>query len=132
MSQGFTREDELVAQQQTEEVAKELSRGVNRDQIIKQLVMRGWHGSDAVEMVNRVEREIAEYRQSAEGRQVLAAAYKKHMIYGALWFAGGTVVTVFTFATAKPGGSYWVAWGAMLFGLIDFFRGWIGWRKHRG
>jgi len=132
MSQGFTPEDELVAQKQTEEVAKELSRGVKRDQIIKQLVTRGWHGSDAVELVTRVEREIAEYKQSAEGRQVLAAAYKKHMIYGVLWFAGGTVVTVFTFATSKPGGSYWVAWGAMLFGLIDFFRGWIGWRKHRG
>jgi hypothetical protein len=49
---------------------------------------------------------------------------KKNMIYGGLWAVGGTVVTVWTYASASDGGGHYVvAWGAIIFGAIQFFRG---------
>lgn len=47
----------------------------------------------------------------------------KDMIFGALWFFGGIIVTVATFSAASNGGTYVVAWGAIIFGAIQFFRG---------
>ena len=49
---------------------------------------------------------------------------KKNMIYGALWAVGGTVLTLWTYSSASSGGGrYVVAWGAIIFGAIQFFRG---------
>jgi hypothetical protein len=47
------------------------------------------------------------------------------MIFGGLWCVGGILVTAVTFAGAAGagGGTYVVAWGAILFGAIQFFRG---------
>src|SRR5262249_414141 len=44
-------------------------------------------------------------------------AANKNMIFGALWCFGGLIVTVFTFAAAsgRGGGTYVVAWGAIIF-----------------
>ncbi len=47
------------------------------------------------------------------------------MIFGALWCVGGIVVTVATYRAASGGGAFVVAWGAILFGAIQFFRGLI-------
>jgi hypothetical protein len=48
---------------------------------------------------------------------------KKNMLYGALWCIGGIVVTAATYSSAEGGGRYVVAWGAIIFGAIQFFRG---------
>ena len=53
------------------------------------------------------------------------AAGRKNMIYGALWCIGGIVVTVVTYSIASGGGTYIIAWGAIVFGAIQFFRGLI-------
>lgn len=51
-------------------------------------------------------------------------AGKKNMLFGALWCIGGTVVTIGTYAAASDGGgTYVIAWGAIIFGAIQFFRG---------
>ena len=55
--------------------------------------------------------------------KALREAGKKNMLYGALWCIGGTVVTVLTYQAAAGGGRYVVAWGAIIFGAIQFFRG---------
>lgn len=47
----------------------------------------------------------------------------RDLIVGGLWCLGGTVVTVATWSMASGGGSYVVAWGAILFGGIQFVRG---------
>ena len=49
----------------------------------------------------------------------------RNMLVGGLWCAGGIIVTGFTYAAAsgRGGGSYVVAWGAIVFGAIQFFRG---------
>src|SRR5262245_26879271 len=49
---------------------------------------------------------------------------KKKMLYGALWCVGGTAVTAFTYSSASTGGgSYYIFWGAIIFGAIEFFWG---------
>lgn len=47
----------------------------------------------------------------------------KDMIVGALWCVGGILVTAYSYSAASGGGSYVVAWGAIIFGGIQFFRG---------
>ena len=42
---------------------------------------------------------------------------------GALWCVGGIVVTAVTYQVASGGGTYVVAWGAILFGAIQALRG---------
>jgi hypothetical protein len=46
---------------------------------------------------------------------------------GALWFFGGTAVTLLSYMSAinSPfGGHYFIAWGAMAYGAVRFFQGW--------
>jgi hypothetical protein len=50
----------------------------------------------------------------------------KNMIIGALWCVGGILVTAITYnmaANDSHGGSYFVAYGAVIFGGIQFFKG---------
>jgi hypothetical protein len=52
------------------------------------------------------------------------AAANRNMLVGGLWCVGGIVVSVATYSAASSGGgSYVVAWGAIIFGGIQFFRG---------
>ena len=63
-----------------------------------------------------------------EQRKELADAYFRHMIYGILWTVGGTVVTLLTLSSGRGG---IVFWGAIIFGIYDFFKGLVGWLKYR-
>ena len=50
----------------------------------------------------------------------------KIMLFGALWCIGGILVTAITYsaaASSSGGGSYFVAYGAIIFGAIQFFKG---------
>ena len=55
------------------------------------------------------------------------------MIGGAVAFVIGVAVTALTYsgASGPSGGTYFVLWGAMLFGPILFVRGLIGWTANR-
>lgn len=77
-------------------------------------------------MEQGVDQESAEIivSQLSEARDAqLKEAAQKNMMFGALWCIGGIVVTVLTYSAASEGGSYVVAWGAIIFGAIQFFRG---------
>ena len=77
----------------------------------------------AIKFVDKVEQGI---------NQAFAKKYKKHMIYGILWCVGGTFVTILTYSAASArGGTYVVAYGAVVFGAVDFFRGLFGWLKYK-
>jgi len=56
---------------------------------------------------------------------------KKNMLYGALWFIGGLVVTGATYAAASGGGTYVVAFGAVIYGAGQFIRGVLEYNKSR-
>jgi len=48
------------------------------------------------------------------------------MVHGALWCGGGLLVTAITYGAAvgSPGGGHYIiAWGAIVFGAVQFFRG---------
>jgi hypothetical protein len=52
---------------------------------------------------------------------------QKNMMFGALWCFGGLALTAISFRAAanSGGGRYVLAWGAILFGGIQFIRGMI-------
>jgi hypothetical protein len=58
-----------------------------------------------------------------EKAQPTQASARKNMLYGALWCIGGIIVTVTTYSAASGGGTYIVAWGAILFGGLQFLSG---------
>ncbi len=60
---------------------------------------------------------------SDAGATQSSAAAQRNMLYGALWFIGGTAVTVLSYQGASHGGRYVIAWGAIVFGLVQFIRG---------
>ena len=45
------------------------------------------------------------------------------LFVGGLFLFGGILVTVITYGAAGPGETYFVAWGAILFGGFQFIRG---------
>jgi hypothetical protein len=78
------------------------------------------------------ESDNTEQINSDEEKQEIAKRYFIRMIYGILWFFGGTFVTLVTYflvTSISSGGTYIVAWGAILYGIITFIRGFYGWRK---
>jgi hypothetical protein len=55
--------------------------------------------------------------------EALRAAATKDMVVGGLWCGGGILVTALTYSAASGGGTYVVAWGAIIFGGVQFVRG---------
>ena len=53
------------------------------------------------------------------------AAGKKKMLYGAIFLFGGLIVTGVTYSMATEGEGYIIAAGAIIFGAIQFVRGWL-------
>jgi hypothetical protein len=134
MPEELTKEQEEALQNIFDAVAKDLAAGKSKEKITKELVKLDWPEEDAIQLINQVEEEMKRYQESPEGKQALAQKYLRHMGYGALWAIGGTIVTVVTYEAASSsssGGSYVIAWGAILFGVIDFFRGLFGWMANK-
>ena len=51
------------------------------------------------------------------------------MLHGGFWCLGGILVTVFSYigaANSRSGGTYIIAWGAIVFGAIYFLQGLSG------
>jgi hypothetical protein len=94
--------------------ADQMKNGVPGHQIQSMLVEKGLDPGDAATVVSNLSRLRSEAIQKAG---------KKNMLYGGLWCVGGIVVTAATYSAASNGGSYVVAWGAVIFGAIQFFRG---------
>lgn len=134
MTEPLTAEEEKALEQLSQFVAGELAEGKSKNKVIKQLVKQGIPEVSATQLVYEIEQMINQYKQSSEGRRVLASKYARHMLYGILWALGGTIVTGVTFvaaASSPSGGRYIVAYGAIVFGIVDFFRGLFGWFKYR-
>ena len=93
-----------------------------RPQIVGELQKSGVDTATASEIVAKVGDVIAVMRAAARKAGLKAAAI------GAAWGIGGTLVTAVTYAAASSGsggGTYFVAWGAVLFGGIQAIRGLI-------
>ncbi|MBK6417806.1 MAG: hypothetical protein IPI24_10930 [Ignavibacteria bacterium] len=90
--------------------------GIPLFKIEEQLVQRGLSEESASAVIARV----SDYRTSSEAKEA-----RSSMNQGAVWFLGGIVVTVATYVLATGGGTYVVAWGAVVFGGIQFVRGYM-------
>jgi hypothetical protein len=95
--------------------ADQMKDGASAHEIQASLVEKGLDPDDAATVVANLTRLKSE---------AIRSAGKKNMLYGGLWCVGGTVVTALTYsAAAAGGGRYVVAWGAIVFGAVQFFRG---------
>ena len=78
------------------------------------LVENGLNSEDADVVINNLQNQYNKEKKEAGNKNIL---------YGALWCVGGILVTVLTYSAASNGGTYVVAWGAVIFGAIQFFKG---------
>lgn len=115
MSEQKPTEEEIV-QAVYALAAEQMKNGASSQQIQSMLVEKGIDQESAATVVSNLARMRSE---------AIREASKKNMLYGALWCIGGIVVTAATYSAASGGGKYVVAWGAILFGAIQFFRGLI-------
>lgn len=130
MCDELTLEEQKAIDELSNAIAGELAKGEGKENIVKELVKQNWAEEPADQFVTIIEQTISDYRNSPEVRKVLAGKYARHMICGFFWAVGGIVVTVLTINAASAGGTYVVAWGAILFGVIDFLRGLFGWIRY--
>ena len=99
--------------------AMELSSNKSQQAVEKLVVGRGASAEVAKAVV-----KDAQYAIKKERR----AKYQKRMMRGFLWTIAGIVITCGTYAFASSlGGKYVLFYGAIIFGLIDFAIGLIGW-----
>ena len=92
----------------------------NSYEVKSALLEKGLDEQSAAAVIDNLEREIEVARKNKAS---------KDMLYGAIWCVGGIVVTVVTMSAASGGGRYVVAWGAILFGGIQFVKGLINYSK---
>jgi hypothetical protein len=92
--------------------AEQLHNGVAPAEVERKLVEKGLSAELAGTVVDNLVKARAKMNKEAG---------QKNMLYGALWCIGGTIVTVVSLQSASRGGV--IAWGAILFGGIQFIRG---------
>lgn len=78
------------------------------------LIENGLRAEDADVVIANLQKQYKQEKREAGN---------KNMLYGALWCVGGLLVTILTYSAASDGGTYVVAWGAVIFGAIQFFKG---------
>ena len=111
-------------------VVGELAEGKSKEEIVRNLVRQGHDTVDAVRFADYADAALRQYKESAEGRSIMAGKYARHMLFGALWAIGGTIVTLWTYSAAGPGETYVIAWGAIGFGALDFLWGLFNWIRY--
>ena len=115
--QPVAQSPEQLVQKIYEFAATQMRAGLKGWQIEQELCEQGLDADTAKTVVRNL--------QQAKSRIVRQSGLK-NMVAGALWCVGGIVVTAVTYQMAASnggGGTYFVAWGAVIFGAIQFFRG---------
>lgn len=85
------------------------------------LMQLGLDPQSASTVVGDLEVEIAKQKKQRA---------KRDMMYGGGICFVGLVITLVSYSVAsETGGTYYVTWGAVLFGAIQFFRGLVNWRN---
>lgn len=99
-------------------ILQSMRRGRSRRQVITELLTQGMDEEAANELVTLVAR-------------LAASSYRKLFIFGVLWLGIATGLFVLELAFARWTWLYLIAAIATAFGLLDCFRGWLGWKKYR-
>jgi hypothetical protein len=91
-----------------------IASGASQKEAEEKLVTAGLEPHSAAQLIKDLS-VVVRGTHKEEGRH--------EMLKGAIWFSIGLIITIGTFALASGGGVYVVAWGAILYGGIQFFRG---------
>ena len=112
----MTEQDEgKEAAQQLYNYAAELRKqGKSKAEVEKTLIDGGMDEASARILTNNLDNQYLAAKR-AKG--------KKNMIYGTLWCVGGAIITVVSFSSSSGGGRYFITWGAIVFGAIQFILG---------
>ncbi len=134
-AEELTADEQHAIEELNQLVARDIAAGKPKEIIIQDLMALDWPEESARQLVDNVEQEVNRHNDEDYDDIVtstFAKQGKRRMLTGALWAIGGTVVTLFTYgAASNGGGSYVVAWGAILFGIIDFIRGFADYVKYK-
>ena len=110
--------EEEIVRQVYEFAAEQMESGASDRQVQDLLIENGLDQESAMIVVSNLIKMRAE---------AVGAAGKKEMLHGALWCIGGMAVTAVTYSLASKGVPFVVAFGAIIFGAIQFFRGLAQW-----
>ena len=106
-------------------ISRQSTRGLDRnEQPMKNCTYCGRENADEAVQCRECGTEFAMQSRTSEADELPIddperAAANKRMLWGAVWCGGGIIVTVvsyFAAASSPIGGTYVVAWGAILFG----------------
>ena len=114
LSQNTKITHEMAAQ-----AAKMIHQGKKRQEVTTFLNTKSLNDVEAKDLIDAL-------------AKALRIQYRGAIKSGILWTTGGGIVTLATFlwASSKPnGGTYLVALGAVIFGLLDIGRGLLGMAK---
>lgn len=95
--------------------AERMKAGYANQAVVDDLVLNGVNRASAEKLV----RDVSLMRSTA--RRKTHERGRSNMTKGALWFIGGSVITLITMA---DGGGYVLAYGAIVGGAIQFLVGW--------
>ncbi len=110
---NLTQDEQKVLQDLYQYVVEQLFHLERNSQDVKaDLVAKGLDAETADIIIQNVKEQIVKAKKEQASKDIL---------YGALWCIGGIAVTALTYSGG--GGRYVVAWGAILFGGIQFFKG---------
>jgi len=99
--------------------AGELARNKPPLLVEKLLVSQGTSPEFAHRVVSETNKSLKKLRREKS---------KKRMIRGLLWTVGGIIVTILTYVFASQlGGTFFIFYGAIIVGFIDFIIGLVGW-----
>jgi hypothetical protein len=115
--QPSQKETEQLVKSVYQYAAQLMKAGQSSSSIVDALTKKGLEPAVAQKVVDNLQQARTKAVRNNAGRD---------MLVGAAICVVGIVVTVATYAAAsssRTGGSYFVAWGAIIFGAIQFFRG---------
>ncbi len=131
-SKVLMQEDQKTIDALYKSLGEEKTKGKNKDQIIQELVMRGWKNELVIEALNiwkqvmdEYKEKIEKYEKSPEARRIAAHINARFMLYGILFIAGGTIASV----VLKDIGVIWV--GAFVVGIPLFVIGLFRYLWHK-
>ncbi len=117
--------------------AQELGKGLRPSQVEQDLMSKGFNQQAASAIVQRAVQERQQFEarpRPSSDRPMFSSMMEKQestsnggeMALGAIICLVGILITVATYSASSGGGTYVVAWGAILFGAIRFIKGAAG------
>lgn len=116
----------------TTSVTRELQAGRSDDDILANLRARGLSERSARGFLERAKLQRAAGKPESPAGEAGRTPEREEngrwqIVGGAFWFSLGVVVTGASYLFAEPGGKYVLAYGAIVFGLVDLARGFGKW-----